>query len=119
MNSEVLFIIWIITAFFSLTLNIMCLIVLRRCQELEIFLEKQEILQNFLCRSIFDLNYCRRFRNMPIFVIPAIRMSVSGDWPFGFVTCAIQVIIILPCYFGGVFSLLVVNIGCNILWNTQ
>ena len=99
MYSVVLFIVWTFIAILSLTLNITCLVILQKCKELE------DVPRVFLTSmSAADLGICI------FFVLPAIGISVVGDWPFENVTCTIQAFIVLPCYFGAVFSLLAVNI---------
>ena len=99
MYSIVLFIVWTFTAILSLSLNITCLVVLRKCKELE------DVPRAFLTSmSAADLGICI------FFVLPAIGISVVGHWPFEDVTCVVQVIMVQPCYFGAVFSLLAVNI---------
>ena len=99
MYSVVMFIVWSLIAILSLTLNITCLVVLRKCTELE------DVPRAFLTSmSAADLGICI------FFVLPAIGISVVGRWPFGDVACAVQAVTVLPCCFAAVFSLLIVNI---------
>ena len=94
-----MFIVWTFTAILSLTLNITCLVVLRKCTELE------DVPRAFLTSmSAADLGICI------FFVLPAIGISVVGRWPFGDVACAVQAVTVLPCCFAAIFSLLIVNI---------
>ena len=99
MYSTYMLIIWTVTAGLSLTLNIFCLLAIRQCRELK------SVPRAFLTSmTVADLGISI------VFVLPAIASSVTGDWPFGQIAGALQVTALVPCFYGSIFSLVVVNI---------
>ena len=98
-ENGILAITWSIIAVSSLILNPLCIVVVWKTSELE------NVSRLFLISmTVFDLGVCVSF------VIPAIGISVTGGWPFGVPGCIAQILVVFPCYFGNVVTLIAVNV---------